>query len=151
MSFLLPSALRQTLDKNQNLEKQINPFHNQLTLTISTKNSSQKIPSKKFLPQKKNPPKKFLPKTSSPKKFLQKNPTKKFLQKKFLPKNSFINIPPKKSSKKFPQKFPKNSKKFPKKFPSSFSKKFLRFWKYWIPYIALRGRKPFRTCDYFIE
>ena len=28
------SALRQNLDKNQNLDKQINPFHIQITLTM---------------------------------------------------------------------------------------------------------------------
>jgi len=46
----------------QNLGKQINSFHIQVTLT--------KIPPKKFHPKKfsqKNPPKKFLPKKSSQK------------------------------------------------------------------------------------
>ena len=82
--FLL--ALRQNLDKNQNLDKQI----------ILPKNSSQK----------------FLPKNSSP-----KNPPKKF------------------------QKFPKDPKNL-----KQFLKKFLRFWKSPIPYIALGGWKPFRAC-----
>ena len=84
--FLPSLALRQNLDKNQNLDKQIN--------------SNVK---KEFLP--KNPPKKILPKNFS---------------QKFLQKDSFK----KKSSGKIP-------------------KKFLRFWKYIIPYIALRDRKPF--------
>ena len=74
-----------------------------------------------------------------PKKSFKKNPPKKFLQKNF--------------SKKFPKnlkrKIPKNSRKFPKKIRkiSKLSlKRFLGFWKYPIPYIALRGRKPLRAC-----
>ena len=49
--------------------------------------------------------------------------------------------------KEFHKEFPKNSsqKFLPKKSPK-FPKKFLRFWKYPIPYIALRGRKPVRAC-----
>ena len=56
--FFLPCALRQNLDKNQNLGKQINSLHvviTQLTLPMQCK---QRTPPKKFLP----------------KKFLQKNP-----------------------------------------------------------------------------
>ena len=53
-------------------------------------------------------------------------------------------IPPKKSFQKIsPQKF------LPKNLPGNsprILKKFQRFWKYSIPYIALRGRKFFRAC-----
>ena len=79
------SALRQNLDKNQNLDKQINPFHIQIMLT---KNVSQKVPLKKILPQN-IPPKKFLPKKSSLK-FSQKIITPKF-QKKFQPTSQKIS------------------------------------------------------------
>ena len=108
-SFLpsfLPSALRQTLDKNQNLEKQINPFHIQITL--------QTIPYKKYLP--KSSPQKVLQKKSSqifslkkilPKLFSQNEPPKKFL-----PINSSKNVPPKKSPKN-PKKFLSISQKIP--------------------------------------
>ena len=69
--------------------------------------------------------KEFLQKNFSqknpPKKFLQKNSSKKILQK----------IPPKNSSKKIPKKIQK------------------RFLKYPMPYIALRGRKPFQACSSF--
>ena len=34
IEIFLPSPLRQNLDKNQNLDKQINPFHIQITLTM---------------------------------------------------------------------------------------------------------------------
>jgi hypothetical protein len=34
IEIFLPSPLRQNLDKKQNLYKQINPFHIQITLTI---------------------------------------------------------------------------------------------------------------------
>ena len=43
-----------------------------------------------------------------------------------------------KNSQRISQKFPKKIQKIPKKFP--------RFWKYLIPYIALKGQKPFRAC-----
>ena len=66
--------------------------------------------------------KEFLPKNSSQKKSSQKNPPKKFLPENYSNKNS-------------PEKFPKKIQKIPKQF----MKKFLRFWKYPIPYIALRG------------
>ena len=83
--------------------------------------TNQRIPLKKILP--KNPPKKILPKNFS---------------KKINPKKSA----PKKSSRKIPKeisiKIPKSSKQY--------LKKILRFWKYPIPYIALRGRKSFRAC-----
>ena len=85
------------------------------------------------------PPKEFLPKKSSQKSF-QRIPPKKFCQK-----NSS-----KKSSGKIPKKFQKKfQKKQTKKFQKNskqFLQNFLRFWKYLIPYIALRGRKPFRAC-----
>ena len=56
---------------------------------------------------------------------------------------SFLSLPQKISKKfqKIPKKFPKIFKQFFKKL----LKKFLRFWKYPIPYIALRGRNPFRA------
>ena len=85
----------------------INPFHIQITLTMSWKNSSQKVH----------------PKKTTPKKFLQKKSSK--------------NIPPKN-----PQKFPPKIQNISKQFV----KKIIRFWKYTIPYIALRGQKPFRAC-----
>ena len=87
----------------------------------------QRIRPKEFVPiiLPKNPPKKFLPKNSS-KKFLPKNSSKKFSQK---------NIPPKKSFRKIPKKFQTISQKNPK------------FWKYPIPYIALRSQKPFWACS----
>ena len=58
--------------------------------------------------------------------------------------NSSQRIPPKKIlQKKFSQKIPtKNSQKISKHFLN----KFLRFWKYPIPSIAIGGRKPFRAC-----
>ena len=101
--FLPSLALRQNLDKNQNLDKQIN--------------SNVRIPPKK-------------------------NSRKKSSQK-ISPKNSSKKIPPKKNP---PEKFQKNSKKFQKQIQTiskKILKKFLRFWKYIIPYIALRDRKPF--------
>ena len=84
------------------------------------KKSSQRIPPKEFHPKnsiQRIPPKEFHPKNSS----------QKILPKKFLQKNSS-----KKSSKRIPKKFQATSQKI--------------FWKYPIPYIALRGRKPFRAC-----
>ena len=54
-------------------------------------------------------------------------------------------------SQRIPKEFPKNSQRILKKFPKNspkieeFPQKFPRFWKYPIPYIALRGRKPFRA------
>ena len=63
-----------------------------------------------------------------------------------LPKNSqriFKKIPQK--CQRIPTEFPKKSQKIPQKI--RLPKKFLRFWKYPIPYIALRGRKPFRACS----
>ena len=59
--------------------------------------------------------------------------------KEFLTKSSLQKIPPKKF-------LPKESSKKIQKISKWFLKKFLRFWKYPIPYIALRGRKPFRAC-----
>ena len=78
--------------------------------------------------------KEFIPK-NFPKKIFSKKSYQKFSPKTILPKNSSNDIPPKKSSKKFPKNFPKNSKK--KSFQNSFSIKFLRFWKFPLPYIAL--------------
>ena len=57
-------------------------------------------------------------------------------------------------SQKIPQNFQRNPQKMLKyskkiqEFPkhSRITKKFPRFWKYPIPYIALGGRKPFRAC-----
>ena len=112
LNFPTYLSLTQNLDKSHNLDKQINSFHIQITLTMEAKNFSQKISPQKFLP------KEFVPKNSS-----KTNPQKKFL-KKFL--------------KKYSQKIPKKSKLFLKKLP--------RFWKYPIPYIALRGLKPFWAC-----
>ena len=78
---VLPFALRQNLDKNQNLDKQINlfPYSNHLCEDFNNLN------------------KEFLPKKILPKKFLSKNSSKKILQKTI----------PKKFPKKF-KKFPKN-------------------------------------------
>ena len=60
---------------------------------------------------------------------------------KILPINTFEKkILQKNTSKKSPKKIQKISKQF--------FKKFLRFWKYPIPYIALGGLKPFRACLY---
>jgi hypothetical protein len=73
--------LRQNLDRNQNLDKQVNSNVN-----------------KEFLP-KKSP-------NNPPKKSSQKNPPKMFLQK-----NSAKKIPPKNPSEKVLKKFQKNSKK----------------------------------------
>ena len=76
--------------------------------------------SQKILPKKfslKIPPKIFVPRNSWQQNYLQKNPLKKFL-----PKNSYHKI------------------------ISKIPKKFLRFWNYPIPYIALRRRKLFRAC-----
>ena len=74
-----------------------------------------------------------------PKNSSQTIPPQKILPKKFLQNNSSKKIPPKKillnDSKKIPQNIQKISKQC--------LKKFLRFWKYSIPYIALRGPKPF--------
>ena len=88
------------------------------------KQSSQKSSPKN--PLKINPPKKILLKKSfqkiSPKKFLQNIFAKKFLKK------SFRNIP--KNFQTISQKIPNNLK---------------------IPYIALRGRKPFRACFFFLS
>ena len=42
------------------------------------------------------------------------------------------------------QELPKKNQEFPKH--SRITKKFPRFWKYPIPYIALGGPKPFRAC-----
>ena len=120
-SFLPSSPLRQYLDKNQNLDKQVNSNVN----------------------------KEFLPKKSSPKssqKILSEKSSQKNPHKKTLPKNSSKKIPPKNSSKKslrkIPWKLQKNSIKIPKIY-KQFLKKFVRFWKCPIPYIALGGRKPF--------
>ena len=74
----------------------------------------------------------------------QKNSSQKNSPNKILQKNSSQKNPPKNHSKKFqkiPQKSPKNQKK--KKIQTISQKS---FWKYPIPYIALRGRKPFRAC-----
>ena len=88
------SAISQTLDKNQNIYKQINSFHIQISTLADfnnvnkeflQKNSSHKNPPKTT--SQKNPPKKFLPKN-----FSQKNPPNKFL--------------------KFPNNFSKNSLDF---------------------------------------
>ena len=77
--------------------------------------------------------------------YKQRIPLKSFLPK-ILPKNSSQKIRQKKYLQKSPpDKFPRNSKKFKK-----ISKKFLRFWKYPNPYIALGGRKPFRACFFQI-
>jgi hypothetical protein len=90
------SPLRQNLDKNPNLDKQVNSNVNKEFLP---KNSSQIILPKKFLLN--NPPKKILPKKSSQKKSSKKIPPKKFLQKN--------------SAKKIPQKIVrKNSLKISK-------------------------------------
>ena len=109
----------------QNLDKNINSFHIPYSNNLAALNNV----NKEFL--SKIPPKKFLPK-----KFSQKIPPKNIL-----PKNSSQKIHTKISSQNIPKKIQKISKKF--------LKKFLRFWKYPIPYIALGGRKPFRAC--FIE
>ena len=68
----------------------------------------------------KNPPQKILPK-DPPKNFSQKIPPKKFGQKS-------------------------SSKKSSWKISKEFRKKFLRFWKHPISFIALKGRKPFQAC-----
>jgi len=97
-----PSPLRQNLDKNQNLNKQVNSNVNKEFLP---KNSSQKNPPKKILP--KNPLKKSSKKIS-PKKFLQKNPSENFpknFQKKFPKKFQIFS----KNSEKLPSNFSKNS------------------------------------------
>ena len=107
----------------QNLYKQINPFHIQITNNVNKeflpKSSSQVIP-----PPKKVPPKKFLPKKSSKK------------------------ISLKKSSQKNPPKIsPKNFKKVPKNSPQKIqSQKIPKILKISHSYIALSGQKPFRAC-----
>ena len=76
-----------------------------------------------------------------PKQFLTKNPLKissqkiphKNFSKKFLQRNSFKKILLKNS-----QNIPRNIQKI--------SKKFRRFWKYPISFIAPGGWKPFRAC-----
>ena len=89
----------------------------------------------------------FLPKISS-QKISHKKSSQKISPKTFLPKHSSKIIPQKKSSKKILEKlspkFQKISKYSPKnpKYSKQFLKKFLKFWKYQIPYIALRGRRP---------
>ena len=83
------SPLRQNLDKNQNLDKQVNSNVNKEFLP---KNSYQRIPPKKILP--KNPPKKFLP--------------RKFLQK-ILWKNSLKISKQFKKKQKISKQFLKNS------------------------------------------
>ena len=92
---------------------------------METKNSSQKTSFQKI------PPKKILPKN-----FSQNIFPKKFLQK----------IPPKNSQKILNTIPPKNQK-----ICKQFFKKFLRFWKYPIPYIGLRSWKPFRALFIFLS
>ena len=82
------------------------------------------------------PPTELLQK-NPPKKFLQKNSSKKISPKKFLPKNS---------QKFFLKNSSKNSLKKSLKNCKQFLNKFLRFWKYPIPFIALGGQKPFWAC-----
>ena len=72
------SAFRQNLDKDQNLDKQINSFYIEIKQIIPPKAFLQKQSSGKNPP--KNPSKKILPKNSS-KIFPPKNPPKKILQK----------------------------------------------------------------------
>ena len=71
----------------------------------------------------------------------QKNSSQKILSKNSSQKKSSQKIPTKK-----PSKIPKNFIKM----STNFLLKILRFWKYPIPYIALRGRKPFRAC-FFVD
>ena len=102
----------------------------QTNQSVSYSNNFNNI-NKEFLPKsssQKAPPKKILLKKFLPKHFYQKNPPEKFLPKNFSQK----------SLKKFSQQIQKISKQF--------FKKILRFWNHPIPYIALRGRKPFRAC-----
>ena len=89
-NFFLPSPFRQNLDKDQDLDKQVNSNVNKEFLP---KNSSQKSPLQKILPK------------LSLKKFHQKHSAKKYLQK--VPKISkkFQRIP-----KKIQKIFQKNLK-----------------------------------------
>ena len=96
-SFFFFLALPQNLDKNQNLDKEIN---SNLNKEFLPKNSSQKIP---------------------PEKILLKKSSQKILKKISKQKKSKKNL-------KNPNNFQTISQKIP------------------IPYIALRGRKPFRAC-----
>ena len=97
---------------------------------MSLRRTSKDLNSSFFLPsalrQDLNKNQKFLPKNSS-----QKLPPKNFLEKKFLQNNP-------------PQKFSKNYKRTTRKF-QTISQKFYDF-ENPIPYIALRGQKPFRAC-----
>ena len=71
--------------------------------------------------------------------------TNKSIPKEF-PKNS-QRIPKEfqKNSRRIPEEFQKNSQEFPKN-SQKIPKKIPKFGKYPIPYIALRGRKPFQAC-----
>ena len=83
-----------------------------------------------------------LPKKISQQKILTKNFSKKIPPKKFLQKNFSKKIHTKKFPQKFQKKFQKNSKEF-----WTISPKFKDFENtYLIPYIALKGQKPFRAC-----
>ena len=66
-------------------------------------------------------------------------PPERILLKIFIQKNPH---------KRFQKKLPKNIQKLSKQF----LKKFLRFWKYPIPYITLGGQKLLRACsNYFLS
>ena len=84
---------------------------------------------------------KISPKKIPPKKFPQKNSSQKNSSQKIHPNNFSQKIHTKKSSQKIPRNFFKKSNENPKIFLI-----LNIFWKYPIPYIALRGRKPFRAC-----
>ena len=86
------------------------------------------------------------------------------VNKEFLPKNPFQKVPPTKKISPpknplkifLPNKSSQNSfktKKVPKNSPKKskkFLKKFLGFWQYQLPYIALKGEKPFRACSFYV-
>ena len=127
-SSFLPSPFWQNLDQNLNLDKQVNSNVNKEFLT---ENSSQKISPKKFLQK------------NSAKKIRQKYPLGKFPEN-FKKKSTEISKIKYKNSKNSPTTFKKIKEKFQTISNPNF--KFLRFWKYPIPYIALGGRKPFWAC-----
>ena len=60
--------------------------------------------------------------------------------------NQFQKISQKTTLKYFSRKYSQKIHQKNWKISKQFLKKFLRFWKYPIPYIELRGRKPFRAC-----
>ena len=114
---------------NSNTEGIKGCFLSAMSLPPALFSISFSIETKSWQKQKSWKTKQFLPYSNNLADFnnVNKNSFQRIPPKKILPKNFSKKIPPKKSSKMIPQKF-------------------LRFWKYPIPYIALGGQKPFRAC-----